>query len=538
MSDLGAVVAAYINNLHDMAQRGRNFGYNLELQRQANEAAMNRAIATAMSALQKQREQSIAQVLSTYGGAISKGEVDPTVTAAVLNAIKGQGLLDEGSYQFLQEALAKSEESRQRLANSMANIVAGISAAKGEPLPPETVDNMRLGFSVMTSAGMGKAFASMVQRGTTVNVGPQKTPESIMALEGAKQSAISGIKSLDKEIEDIYNTYNSMVESAKMLGDENIVKEMSPESLRRIMESYQKGFRGLEAIQRAMETFTSDEDRAIADMLLNAAKAINLMQAVPGMKGQMSNYEDRMFEGFGTGRFNTADGLTAFILTAKARSAQMKKLYEAANDIDNLRQKMSFGRYSAEQLDLLQSELRDKIDYFHELKKKPPYEFLTGKQQEFLKNFYGRLNEGETKQSKQQEEQGQPTQPTGKNLINDENFQSHANEFVSLVTGVNDIGKAKKEFLSSIPPVVTTKNKSIQEIIGGDSVNLRDFMLSEEIPDERKIKLLAIILKNLYNQKVPANKRKPYTSRDYEALADYWLNFLIASFAKSPKHGK
>jgi hypothetical protein len=61
-------------------------------------------------------------------------------------------------------------------------------------------------------------------------------------------------------------------------------------------------------------------------------------------------------------------------------------------------------------------------------------------------------------------------------------------------------------------------------------------MLSEDIPDEKKVKLLAIILKNLHNQKVPAEKRRAYTGADYEALADYWLNFLTAHLAK--QHGK
>jgi hypothetical protein len=208
-----------------------------------------------------------------------------------------------------------------------------------------------------------------------------------------------------------------------------------------------------------------------------------------------------------------------------------------ALDIDNLRQAISNGVADPS----ARYELQSKIKEFNALSQKAPYDFLTGDQQAWLRNFYSKLNKAETGQSGQVgqsgqgEQQSQPPTKSG-NLINDDNFQSHSKEFILGVTGAKDIGEAKKIFLSSMPEVITTNNKSVQEVIGGDRVNLKDFMLSEDIPDERKVRLLATILKNLHNQKVPADKRKPYTSADYEALADYWLNFLIASYSK--QHGK
>jgi hypothetical protein len=199
---------------------------------------------------------------------------------------------------------------------------------------------------------------------------------------------------------------------------------------------------------------------------------------------------------------------------------------------------------SKEEFAALQSQIDQKKKEFYELKRKPIAEFLDPEPAKVLKNFYrtGKIENQETpsQQSFANQGQGQEQPETGrKGIINEDNFQSHSKEFILGVTGAKDIGQAKKMFLSSMPEVITTNNKAVQEVIGGDRVNLKDFMLSEDIPGEKKVRLLATMLKNWYYKNVPADKRKPYTSSDYEALADYWLNFLIAYYSKQPKqHGK
>jgi hypothetical protein len=549
MSDLGAVVASYISNLHDMAQRARNFGYNLELQRQADEAAMNRVITTAMAELQRQQATAKATAQNSFLQAILGGSVDPSTASMVLEAMSNRGDISPEYVQPLQTALSGQAEYSKQRASAMAKVFGDIYEAKGIPLPQGGVENIATTLSLLPPAEQEKIAKLLTPRtGTTVNVGTGGKLEFEAAKAGAKQAAIEAQKALSKQIEGHISAYRDLPENVKLFGDDRVTPNLDASAIQQIEANF-RGFRGNELYNKILTTINdpeSNKDRALADLMNTAATAINFFKTSGQFKGSMTNYEDQTIMSFGTGKFSTADGLTALVLSGKARVKQAKQLHDLALDIDVLRHAISNGVADPS----ARYELQSKIKAFNDLSQKAPYDFLTGDQQAWLRNFYSKLNKAETGQSGQigQSAQGvqsgqqggqgeQQSQPTrGGNLINEDNFQSHSKEFLLGVTGAKDIGQAKKLFLSSMPEVITTNNKAVQEVIGGDRVNLKDFMLSEDIPDEKKVKLLAIILKNLHNQKVPADKRRPYTSADYEALADYWLNFLTAHLAK--QHGK
>jgi hypothetical protein len=543
MSDLGAVVASYISNLHDMAQRARNFGYNLDLQRQADEAAMSRTIANAMAELQRQQATSRATAQNAFIQAILGGNIDPSTATMVLEAMAKKGDIGPEYAQTLQEALSRQSEASRQRASAIANTAEAVYAARGTPLPPGGREDIETAASLMSpsdQAKMLRAFAT--QAGTTVNVGTGKTPESEAAIAGMKQVAIGSQKALDKQLEGAISAYSSLPDQARLFGDERVTPNLDPSVIERLEANF-RGFRGNELYNKILTTINdpeSNKDRSLADLINSSASAINLLKSVDQFKGAISNYEDKTIMSFGTGKFSTAEGLTSLVLSAKARVKQAKQLHDLALDIQGLRNSIALGTADPS----TKYDLQNKIKEFYDISHKAPYDFLTGDQQAWLRNFYSKLNKAETGQSGQSGQVGQGGQvekqsqpPTkGGNLINEDNFQDHSKEFILGVTGAKDIGEAKKIFLSSMPEVITTNNKAVQEVIGGDRVNLKDFMLSEDIPDEKKIKLLAIILKNLHNKNVPADKRRPYTSSDYEALADYWLNFVTAHLAK--QHGK
>jgi hypothetical protein len=543
MSDLGAVVASYISNLHDMGQKAANFGYNLELQRQVDEAAMNRVIATAMAELQRQQATAKATAQNSFIQAILGGTVDPSTASMVLEAMAKRGDISPEYVQPLQTALSGQSESSKRMSSAIAKVVGDLYNAKGTPLPPGGEEDIATTLSLMPLSEQLKMAKTLSPRtGTTVNVGTGGALEFEAAKAGAKQAAIESQKALTKNIETAVSGYRDLPDNVKLFGDDRLTPNLDATAIQNIEANF-RGFRGNELYNKILTTINdpeSNKDRALADAINTAATAINFFKTSSQFKGSMSNYEDRTIMSFGTGKFSTAEGLTALVLSGKARVKQAKQLHDLALEIDNLRHAISNGVADPS----ARYELQSKIEKLNDLSQKAPYDFLTGDQQAWLRNFYSKLNKAETGQNGQSGQVGQGGQgwqqsqpPTkGGNLINEDNFQDHSNEFILGVTGAKDIGEAKKIFLSSMPEVITTNNKAVQEVIGGDRVNLKDFMLSDEVPDEKKVKLLAIILKNMHNKNVPADKRKAYTSSDYEALADYWLNFVIAQLAK--QHGK
>jgi hypothetical protein len=420
----------------------------------------------------------------------------------------------------------------------IANTVGAVYAAKGTPLSEEGKKNLEAVLPLMPpseQAKMLRAFAT--QTGTTVNVGTgenyiNKATSSFGETLGRQQA-----KQFSDELSHYADLPNQFPGSVETLANANIDLNKLREFGERV-----KGYRGSELLNKGLVTFglTNDEELSYGDILSGAMDALGYSRMAEVTKGAITEREMNAFINFQRGQFRTPEDFVHAVLTAQGMARKVYALSNKANEMQSLINQQLSPNISKDEFADLQSQIDQKKKEFYELKRKPIADFLAPEAAKVLRNFYrtGRIENQETESGQQSFVSQTQEQPeTGrKGIINEDNFQSHSKEFILGVTGAKDVGEAKKMFFSSMPEVITTNNKYVQEIIGGDRVNLKDFMLSDEIPDERKVRLLATILKNLHNQKVPTDKRKPYTSADYEALADYWLSFLIASYSK--QHGK
>jgi hypothetical protein len=422
----------------------------------------------------------------------------------------------------------------------IANTVGAVYAAKGTPLSEEGKKNLEAVLPLMSPSDQAKMFrAFATQNGTTVNVGTGKDYISKATSSFGEMLGRQQAKQFSEEIGHYADLPNQLPASVETLARSTLDLQKLREFGERV-----KGYRGSELLNKGLVTFglTNEEKQTYGDVLSSASDALAYARMADVTKGAITEREMNAFINFQRGQFRTPEDFVHAVLTSQGIARKLYSLSDKSNEIQSLVNQQLSPNVSREEFSALQSQIDQKRKEFYELKRKPIADFLDPEHAKVLRNFYrtGRIENQETEADQQSfvnQGQGQEQPETGrKGIINEDNFQDHSKEFMLGVTGAKDIGQAKKLFLSSMPEVITTNNKAVQEVIGGDRVNLKDFMLSEDIPDEKKVKLLAIILKNLHNQKVPADKRRPYTSADYEALADYWLNFLTAHLAK--QHGK